>query len=143
MTKSYSASVPTTGRRRFVIRADRLRVFVMRGTTKWWSPYDKGMPYDIEGGGNTYYTKEDKEMLALREEELNMINGGNAAKGMLGGAKFNVGDKVISKSAPDGGVGTVEKSKYDKGWWYSVRMQGGLLYTPESDLEPALMVQSL
>ena len=62
-------------------------------------------------------------MLTLREEELNMINGGNAAKGMLGGAKYNVGDKVISKSAPDGGVGTVEKSKYDKGWWYSVRMQ--------------------
>ena len=80
-------------------------------------------------------------MSALREEELNMINGGNAEKGMLGGAKFNVGDKVISKLAPDGGVGTVEKSKYDKGWWYSVRMQGGLLYTPESDLEPALMVQ--
>ena len=87
--------------------------------------------------------EEDKEMLTLREEELNMINGGNAAKGMLGGAKFNVGDKVISKSAPDGGVGTVEKSKYDKGWWYSVRMQGGLLYTPESDLEPALMVISV
>ena len=34
-----------------------------------------------------------------------MINGGNAAKGMLGGEKFNAGDKVISKSAPDEGVG--------------------------------------
>ena len=101
------------------------------------------MPYDTEGKGNPYYTKADKEMSALKEEELNMINGGNAEKGMLGGAKFNVGDKVISKSAPDGGVGTVEKSKYDKGWWYSGRMQGGLLYTPESDLEHALEVRSL
>ncbi len=77
-------------------------------------------------------------MSEIREEELNMISGGNAAKGMLGGAKFNVGDKVIAKSAPDGGVGTVVKSKYDKGWWYSVRMQGGLLYTSENDLEHAL-----
>ena len=39
-------------------------------------------------------------MLELREEKLNMVNGGNAAKGIL-------------------------------------------LYTPESDLEPALMVQSV
>ena len=31
--------------------------FVMRGTTKWWSPYDKGMTYDTEGGGNTYYLR--------------------------------------------------------------------------------------
>ena len=75
-------------------------------------------------------------MSAIREEELNMVTGG--AKGLLGGAKFNVGDKVISKSNPDGGVGTVIKSQYNKGWWYDVRMQGGTLNTPESDLEYAI-----
>ena len=41
MTKSYSGFVPTTCRRQFVIRADRLRL----------------MPYDTEGGGNTYYKR--------------------------------------------------------------------------------------
>ena len=54
-----------------------------------------------------------------------MINGGNAAKGMLGGAKFNVGDKVVSKSAPDGGVGTVEKANTIKA--------GGILYECRAD----------
>ena len=60
--------------------------------------------------------------------------------GVAGGLdpKFNVGDKVISKSNPDGGVGTVIKSQYNKGWWYDVRMQGGTLNTPESDLEYAI-----
>ncbi len=48
-------------------------------------------------------------MTAIREEELNMINGGVAPAGLIGGAKFNVGDKVIVKSAPDGGIGTVVK----------------------------------
>ena len=48
-------------------------------------------------------------MSAIREEELNMVNGGNAQRGLIGGAKFNAGDKVIVKSAPDGGIGTVVK----------------------------------
>ncbi len=78
-------------------------------------------------------------MSAIREEELNMVNGGAAAKGLLGGAKFNVGDKVIVKSDPDGGIGTVIKSNYDKGWWYTVRIQGGVLTAPEKDLQYPLI----
>ena len=73
-------------------------------------------------------------MSDIREKELNMVNGG-AGKGLLGGAKFNVGDKVIVKSAPDGGIGTIIKSQYDKGWWYTIRLQGGTLYTFENDLQ--------
>ncbi len=80
--------------------------------------------------------KEDKEMSTIRENELNMVNGG--AAGLFGGAKFRVGDRVISKSEPDGGVGTVVKCEYNQGWWYDVRMQGGNLYTSEGDLEFAL-----
>ena len=68
-----------------------------------------------------------------------MVNGGNAQRGLIGGAKFNVGDKVVVKSAPDGGIGTVVKSQYDKGWKYTVRIQGGTLTTFEGDLEPALL----
>ncbi len=78
-------------------------------------------------------------MTAIREEELNMINGGVAPAGLIGGAKFNVGDKVIVKSAPDGGIGTVIKSQYNRGWWYAVRIQGGTLTAPESDLEKPLL----
>ncbi len=68
-----------------------------------------------------------------------MVNGGAASKGLIGGAKFNVGDRVMVKSAPEGGVGTVIKSRYDKGWKYTVRIQGGTLTTFESNLEPALL----
>ncbi len=77
-------------------------------------------------------------MSTIRENELNMVNGG-ATKGLLGGAKFNVGDKVIVKSAPDAGIGTVIKSQYDKGWQYTIRIQGGVLTTSEYDLEAPLM----
>ncbi len=75
-------------------------------------------------------------MKSLSAENANKVSGGAKT---LGGAKFNVGDKVMSKAHPDGGVGTVVKSQYDKGWWYDVRMQGGNLHTPESDLQPALL----
>ena len=89
-------------------------------------------------------------MSTIREEELNMVNGGSAQRGLIGGAKFNVGDRVIVKSAPDGdrvivksapdgGIGTVVKSQNDKGWKYTVRIQGGTLTTFEGDLEPALL----
>ncbi len=78
-------------------------------------------------------------MSMIREEELNMANGGNAQRGLIGGAKFNVGDRVIVKSAPDGGIGTVVKSRYDKGWKYTVRIQGGTLTTFEGNLEPAIL----
>ena len=43
-------------------------------------------------------------MASIREEELSMVNGGNAQRGLIGGAKLNVGDRVIVKSAPDGGI---------------------------------------
>ena len=78
-------------------------------------------------------------MTAFREEELNRVNGGAAPGRMLGGSKFNEGDKVIVKSAPEGGIGTVIKKQYDKGWWYTIRIQGGTLYTYEGDLEAPLM----
>ncbi len=79
-------------------------------------------------------------MSAIMEKELNTVYGGNGSAGtMLGGPKFNVGDRVMAKSAPEGGVGTVVKSQYNEGWWYSVRLQGGILYTSEDDLVPALM----
>ncbi len=74
-------------------------------------------------------------MSVLREEEIILVNGGEATKGLLGGAKFNVGDKVIVKSAPDGGIGTIIKRKYDKGWWYTLRIQGGTLTASEKDLQ--------
>ena len=74
-------------------------------------------------------------MSEIREEKLNIINGGVAAKGLIGGAKFNIGDKVIVKSAPEGGIGTVIKSQYDKGWQYTVRLQGGVLSTYENGLQ--------
>ncbi len=77
-------------------------------------------------------------MAAIKEEELIMVNGGSAPAGLLGGAKFKAGDKVIVKTAPDGGIGTVVKSRYDKGWWYTVRIQGGTLTASEYDLESAL-----
>ena len=82
-------------------------------------------------------------MLTMREEELNMVNGGTVFGTvfgeMLGGSKFNVGDRVISKSEPELGVGVVEEKNYDKGWHYSVAMAGGTLHTYEDDLEYPIM----
>ncbi len=78
-------------------------------------------------------------MSAIREEELIMINGGVVPGGRIGGAKFNVGDKVIVKSAPDGGIGTVIQTQYNRGWLYTVRIQGGTLTTTEGDLQRPLL----
>ena len=78
-------------------------------------------------------------MLAMREEELNMVNGGTVFGEMLGGSKFSVGDRVISKLEPELGVGLVIDKKYDKGWHYSVAMAGGVLHTFEDDLEYPIM----
>ncbi len=55
-------------------------------------------------------------MSAIMEKELNTVYCGNGSAGtMLGGPKFNVGDRVMAKSAPEGGVGTVVKSQYNEG----------------------------
>ena len=78
-------------------------------------------------------------MLAMKEEELNMVNGGTVFGELLGGPKFNVGEKVISKSEPDLGVGVIVSRKYEKGWFYGVAMAGGTLYTYEDDLEYPIM----
>ena len=78
-------------------------------------------------------------MLTLREEELNMVNGGFAIGSDICGPMFSIGDRVISKSEPDLGVGVVVSRKYDKGWFYGVAMTGGMLYTYEDDLESPIM----
>ena len=78
-------------------------------------------------------------MKKLNEKELTMANGGMNNGGMLGGARFNEGDKVTSKANPDFGVGTVTGMKYCRGWHYYVASDnGGKLYAPESDLQPVL-----
>ncbi len=81
-------------------------------------------------------------MSAIREEELNLVNGGMAEGQMLGGSKFNEGDLVMSKSQPEMGVGTVTGKKYFRGWHYYVSIGKGKMYVPENDLEPALLMQS-
>ena len=83
--------------------------------------------------------KEEKKMLALREEKLNMVNGGISIGSGICGPKFSMGDRVISKSDPDYGVGTVLESTYNEGWWYTVAMDSGMLYTSEADLEYAIL----
>jgi len=82
-------------------------------------------------------------MLAMREKELNMVNGGTVFGKLIsesiGGSKFNVGDSVISISDPDLGVGTVIEKQYNRGWWYNVAFGHGTLYTSEDDLESPIM----
>ncbi len=81
-------------------------------------------------------------MLAIREEKMNMVNGGiglaGLIDGLIGGPKFQDGDWVMSKSQPDAGVGVVVGKEYHEGWYYLVAMEGGRLYAPESDLEYAI-----
>ncbi len=77
-------------------------------------------------------------MLAIREEELNMVNGGSILAGLIGGSQFNEGDWVMSKSQPDLGIGVVVGKEYHEGWYYLVAMDSGRLYAPESDLEYAI-----
>ena len=79
------------------------------------------------------------KMSAIREKELNMVNGGTVFGELFGGSKFRVGDRVISKAEPELGVGVVEEKNYDKGWHYSVAMAGGVLHTFEDDLEYPIM----
>lgn len=74
-------------------------------------------------------------MLTAREEELKMVNGGSAFGPLFGGAEFDIGDRVISKSKPDLGVGIVMSRTYDKGWFYTVAMNSEVIFTYESDLE--------
>ena len=74
-------------------------------------------------------------MLKIREEELSVVNGAKEAGGQVGGAKFKMGERVMSKSEPDLGIGTVLDSEYNRGWFYTVAMDNGILYTSESDLE--------
>ena len=74
-------------------------------------------------------------MLAIREEELSMVNGGFSIGSIIGGPKFKMGEKVISISNPDLGIGTVLDWEYNRGWFYTVAMDSGMLYSSEDDLE--------
>ena len=74
-------------------------------------------------------------MLAIKEEELKMVNGGTVFGTVFGGSKFNVGDRVISQLDPDYGVGIIVAKQYYEGWWYSVAMSGRIINTSEDDLE--------
>ena len=74
-------------------------------------------------------------MLAIREEKINMVNGGAGIGEMFGGPKFQMGERVMSISDPDLGIGTVLDSEYNRGWFYTVAMDNGMLYTSEADLE--------
>ena len=74
-------------------------------------------------------------MLAIREEELNLVNGGTANSEMLGGPKFSMGEWVVSKSQSYLGSGIVISSRYDEGWKYNLFIGGSLVEFPESDLE--------
>ena len=78
-------------------------------------------------------------MLTIREEELNMVNGGTVFGESFGEPKFKVGDRVISKSQPEYGVGIVLSRHYDEGWSYIVLSGGGLHGYSESDLEYPIM----
>ena len=74
-------------------------------------------------------------MLTIREEELNKVNGGTVFGETYGEPKFKVGDRVISKSQPEYGVGIVLSRHYSEGWSYIVLNGGGLRGYFESDLE--------
>ena len=82
-------------------------------------------------------------MLAMREKELNMVNGGTVFGTvfgeLFGGPKFSVGDRVISISDPDMGVGVVSGMDYNEGWFYSVATDRGMYHTSEADLESPIM----
>ncbi|MBR6452157.1 MAG: hypothetical protein IKS87_05590 [Lachnospiraceae bacterium] len=77
-------------------------------------------------------------MLKIREEEIVKVNGGMDETGMIR-AKFAIGDRVISISEPDLGVGTIVDMEFKQGWFYTVQMNGGQLYTSEDDLETPIM----
>ena len=82
-------------------------------------------------------------MLTIREEELNMVNGGMdltqiASEIGLYRPKFAIGERVMSISEPDLGVGTVTDISFHDGYFYTVMMNGGQLYTSENDLEFAV-----
>ena len=78
-------------------------------------------------------------MLAIREEELNMVNGGTIFGESFGESKLKVGDRVISKSEPDYGIGIVVLKGYNEGWTYTVMNGGGIRHYLESDLEYPLL----
>ena len=82
-------------------------------------------------------------MLEIREEELNMVNGGTVFGTVfgefLGGSKFNIGDRVMSKSNPDLGVVIVVGKAYNEGWWYRVAIAGTIRSFKEDDLEDPIV----
>ena len=78
-------------------------------------------------------------MLAIREEELSMVNGGAVFSEAFGESRFNVGDRVISRSEPDYGIGIVVLKCYNEGWIYTVMNGGGIRRYVESDLESPIL----
>ena len=89
--------------------------------------------------------KEEKKMLAMREEELNKVTGGIfwelskiANKTGLYRPKFDMGEKVMSKNDPEFGVGQVTGIDYKDGYFYTVVFKYGQLYAPEEELEFAV-----
>ena len=83
-------------------------------------------------------------MLAIREEELNMVNGGvdlmqiARATGLYR-PKFAIGDRVMCKELPEIGVGEVIDINFHDGYTYTVKMGQGRLYAAEKELEFAIM----
>ena len=77
-------------------------------------------------------------MKKIQEEELNMVNGGTVFgepfDESFGEPKFKVGDRVISKSEPDYGIGIIVSTDSNKGWVYTVKNGGGIRRYRESDL---------
>ena len=82
--------------------------------------------------------KEEKEMLPVKEEELDKVNGGLDLKGLIGWKeyKFQRGDRVRVFCRPDLGVGTVIDMSYtSKTNVYWVQMDSYIMVAIEDELE--------
>ena len=77
-------------------------------------------------------------MLEIREEEMNMVNGGSILEGLIGAPKYNYGEWVVSKSLPAMGVGTIVGRMYLLGWNYTVQAGDNTYTASEDDLEYAI-----
>ena len=77
-------------------------------------------------------------MLAIKEEELNMVNGGTLF-GDIPEAKFHVGDRVRVTTEPPTKVGVVTNVSYNYGessWYYGVRMDDNEVFlAPEEVID--------
>ncbi len=74
-------------------------------------------------------------MMMTREEELNMVGGGEGFPVFVGGATFDIGDRVISNSSPELGVGTVVDRQYNRVWQYCVAFATTTVWSYAGDLQ--------